>query len=223
MIFAAPEWSQMAGLLSTYQEYMDLDPRVSVSAGDTVIDLGAHIGSFCMPLLWQNPGVTVIAYEPDPLNTALIEENRRANDIRPQQLIVRQQAVSGKRGRARFCVGRTSTKGTLEGTGFIKSRKRKIAEKIDVETVTLSDVFVSHGIDKCRLLKVDTEGSEYDILLGSERHVLSKVAQIIVEAHSVPGREPEQLRAQLTEWGYKVSARDRHNGCWEYSCRRGDA
>src|SRR5258708_5456294 len=41
--------------------------------GDTVLDLGAHIGSFS--LLAARAGARVLAFEPDPSNFSLLEEN----------------------------------------------------------------------------------------------------------------------------------------------------
>jgi hypothetical protein len=67
----------------------------------------------------------------------------------------------------------------------------------DVASVTLDEVFAVHGIERCRLLKIDCEGMEYEILPGAG--VLDKVEYLAGEFHASAylqslGWCPERLR-----------------------------
>jgi hypothetical protein len=58
-----------------------------------------------------------------------------------------------------------------------------------VESITLDSIFARHRIEKCKLLKIDCEGSEYEILLGAR--CLDRVEYLAGEFHI-----NEHLRSQ---------------------------
>src|SRR5688572_30543729 len=58
-------------LSDTYRSYMHR-LGTPLRGGDTVIDVGAHVGTFCVPALYENSAIRVLAYEPDPQNFALL-------------------------------------------------------------------------------------------------------------------------------------------------------
>jgi 31-O-methyltransferase len=53
---------------------------------------------------------------------------------------------------------------------------------------TLSDVIREHDVKTIDLLKIDVEGSEWDILAGLEPALWPRVRQVVVEVHDVDGR-----------------------------------
>ena len=58
---------------------------------------------------------------------------------------------------------------------------------LTVPCQSLPQVFEEKRIDTCDLLKIDCEGSEFDILYACPEPVLAKVRQMAVEVHEGPG------------------------------------
>ena len=54
-----------------------------------------------------------------------------------------------------------------------------------MESIALKDVFDSNNIKQCDLLKIDTEGSEYDILYNLPDEYYKKIKRIYLEHHNV--------------------------------------
>src|SRR5256885_13682279 len=52
-----------------------------------------------------------------------------------------------------------------------------------VQTISVDDIVQREGIACVHLLKMDCEGSEYDILAGISNATFSKIRRIIVEYH----------------------------------------
>ena len=79
-----------------------------------------------------------------------------------------------------------------------------------VTTVSLEKIFELCETDFIDYLKIDCEGSEYDILLGKD---LSNISIIVGEIHKHPSKDFDIARKELLDHlsdGFKVSAR-KHN------------
>ena len=172
---------------------------------DTVIDIGAHIGLFSIrvaPLARR-----VLSFEPMPQNFQHFQQNVAGERFR--HVIPIPKAVSGKAGPIDLYVSKNSGHhsmlvGAAEGS-----------EKVRVEAVTLAQVFEEHRIERCSLLKLDCEGSEYDILSAVPDALWPRIERIHMEYHpGPPGWDGEKLEAFLRERGYACERvpRSRHAG-----------
>jgi FkbM family methyltransferase len=207
----------LAALVDTYPGYMR-NLGVSLSPGDVVIDVGAHIGSFSLRALFDNPGLKVLAFEPDPQNFGRLKANARRNGLEGKGFNAYNLAVSSAEGHLMFARGRTSTTGSIARTGFFKAPAD--AETVVVSATTIESIFRQHSIDRCRLLKVDCEGSEYDILDQLPDGILSRIDSLIVEVHPARAGNPEQLKRALQTKGFEVIEHSHGNGCSDLYCRR---
>jgi hypothetical protein len=70
--------------------------------------------------------------------------------------------------------------------------------------LTLERLMEDYSIDTLDLLKLDCEGSEWDILPAAER-VLPRVDQICMEFHCERGWTAAKLAVWLREQGFTVS------------------
>jgi hypothetical protein len=52
-----------------------------------------------------------------------------------------------------------------------------------VTSITLKDLFDKQGIERCNLLKLDCEGSEYEILYTLPSAYYSRIDTIVMEYH----------------------------------------
>jgi len=176
-----------------YAQHMyDRDPDFIPQPGWTVFDVGANVGMFSV--LQALRGASVYAFEPNPDCFRRLQKTMAAN-----HLTTRITA---------FCLA----VGSKPGTGFLN---RPASTRLDVERQTVLG-FVTHDQDprnnhdsggstrvritsldqlapaldihNIDLLKVDTEGSEAEILEGA-RQTLRHTRRVLVECHSRELRE----------------------------------
>lgn len=143
-----------------------------VSPGQTVWDIGAHIGfvAFLAAKLVGTEGA-VVAFEPVPENRVRLargcELNRLAN------VHVRSEAVGRADGMAVLAAGPSSLEWSLEVTRHDRSRG------IEVEVATIDSLVAQLEVPD--LIKIDVEGVELDTLCGGALTLRSHHPKVIVE------------------------------------------
>ncbi len=159
--------------------------------GWTVVDLGAHKGIYTARALYLCPDLTVRAFEPDPENFECLTHNvARDNDSRVD---TRRAAVAVKAGSATLWrIEGHSGCNTLHAT---RVRPSETAHSVEVPLVTLADAL--QGLEHVDLLKIDIEGSEYDLLLNGDTTALERVDRIIMEADYTSDIDPTHQVADL--------------------------
>jgi FkbM family methyltransferase len=159
-----------------------------------VVDIGAHIGAFVLWLAERYRGLTAVCYEPDPETVAYLERNVRALDV-----ALHRQAVSD-RGGVLPLVRPLPAGGTSSlriAAGDLRS------SVVEVSVVSFDDVM--GGIPRpVALLKLDCEGSEYDIVLKSDPQSWRDVHRVVIEYHPVPRLEPRSLVERLEGLGFEL-------------------
>ena len=188
------------------------------SNGGTVIDIGAHIGTFSVPLRVCHQDIRVFAFEPDPLNFGSLQRNIAANTSCAGAVVPSQVAVYSHPGELSFAVGDTSTTGVVNDAGVSDGAAENAA--ITVEAVTLEQIFESNGIESCSLLKMDCVGSEYEICEKASDDTLARIERMVMEIHPMNGRRPTDLMELLERRGFVVKGHERNDGAWEAFCVR---
>lgn len=157
--------------------------KIDFQAGDVVVDIGAHVGVISLYLANKYPDIKVYAYEPIPANFERLLRNIGAN--KAKNVVAVNKAVTSD-GRNIDLYGNpevTSGGASLFGDGEIKT---------EAETVTLEQLFEKHEIERCKLLKIDCEGSEYEILRNSSE-ILTRVDHLRGEFHHIEGESIDDL------------------------------
>jgi FkbM family methyltransferase len=145
---------------------------------DTVIDIGAHIGTFAVRA--ASIARRVLSYEPMPENFALLTRNvERFSHVRPFRM-----AVAGRRGKMELFLG-----GNPARNSMLERRARSPRGAISVDCTTLADIFAERAVDRCALLKIDCEGAEYEILYTLPKELWPRIERICMEYHPVEGRD----------------------------------
>lgn len=156
------------------------DRNFSIKTTDTIVDIGAQIGVFSVFAASQAEKGAVYAFEPNKENYRVLLKNRRLNGL--QNLFVSKSAVTGKRGLHEFFL----SKNISGGHSFFPTESSKTSS-YKVSAITLEEIVNRTGaID---YLKIDTEGSEYEILLRTPPQVLSKIKKVVVEYHDYLNHE----------------------------------
>ena len=160
----------------------DIDAKI-------VLDIGANIGIASNFLSRRFPQARIFAFEPVPSNFALLAKNVESlGNVRPFQT-----ALGAKDGS--FEMLHSDTNDNMGGYSFHKAGSN--AEKrISVEVREASSMMREIGVESADVIKIDTEGSEYDILTNLGRDFLGKVKCIYGELH---GNRDFELLAFLNE------------------------
>ena len=148
--------------------------RIDFSPGDIVIDIGAHIGLFAIYTALRFPHVQIHSFEPFPENYELLQQNLERNGI--TNVHTYPQGVSSD-GRLLEMVTNTQN----SGGSTCYSRTLEAGRTSGIPSTTLDHIFDTLEVNKCKLLKIDCEGSEYEILLSTRS--LPKVDYLSGEFH----------------------------------------
>jgi FkbM family methyltransferase len=86
---------------------------------------------------------------------------------------------------------------------YLDQSSKESPQLVTCELSTISEMIRQQRIDKINLVKIDTEGSELDILLGIEPQDWPKINQFIVEIHDID-RRVDTITQLLASKGYKT-------------------
>jgi len=162
-----------------------------VTAGATVIDVGANIGVFSL-FAASSGAKAVHAFEPSAASHAILLKNIKTNSLR-SVIHANHRAVVG-RPRASVKFPRRSNV-----LNEILPESADAAACDVVPATTLSEITAS--LDSIDLLKSDCEGAEYDIFLNTPSADIRRIAEIRMECHEGPLQE---LLTRLSESGFEV-------------------
>lgn len=154
--------------------------EITVKEGDIMLDVGANIGWYA--LVFAKQGVKVHAFEPDPLNFNLLNENIKINKL--SDLVTSHPlAVSDKKSTMSLYLYPHRNRGRHSLNPNIGCKK------IDVQTITLNEFLEENQIDvtRIKLIKIDIEGHELPALQGA-RKILEHVPNLLIE------HGPEHIR-----------------------------
>jgi FkbM family methyltransferase len=178
--------------------------RSSIKEGDTVWDVGAHVGIYTGQFLeWAGSSGRVVAFEPLP---RAFEELERSFGGRENVTLI-PAALSSAPGRSNFC-GDTTDAITMNAHLAADSELSEGAIAVDVVT---ADEMVAKGISGPNAVKVDVEGFEEEVLMGGQKAFSDAACHdILVEVHFNRiyergiGESASRIVRMLKKWGYNV-------------------
>ncbi len=171
-----------------------------------IVDVGANRGYFCVQAARRFPSATVLAYEPEPANLELLATNLELNGLR--QVEVRPIAlVPDDREEVELFEavhpGYHSTLSPQEHTSRGLDTERFTGRSLRLSCANVGEE-MAHIIDEhgpVTLLKIDTEGTELDLLDALPDAVLAATSNIVAEIEEEPGAA---LLARLHDAGFHV-------------------
>lgn len=169
-----------------------------IKPGDIVFDIGGNIGVFALYAATQAPNVKVYSYEPFPENAAFFEKNLKESQLK--NINFNNLAVATDAGERTLEVNDSWIKHTLSDT----SGGKQIENGITVKCVSLDEAMKE--FDRCDLLKLDCEGSEYEILYAGSTETIGKIKKIVGEYHNLDNevRNGESLRLFLEKNSFQI-------------------
>ena len=163
------------------REYALVTP---LPAAPVVVDCGANVGLSALWFLGTYPGATVHCLEPDPDNVRLL----RANLGGRPDVHVHPVAAGAAPGRGTLHL---SVHGALHALGPAEGDSGATRE---VAVTDLAGLMATHGIPRIDLLKLDVEGSEFDVVRG--------LAPRLADVHVITGELHETRVDEAAFYGF---------------------
>lgn len=164
---------------------------------DVCIDIGANMGSYTFLMANQVKQCKVFAFEPNPDLYAMLLKSIYLNQV-SKLVVVEKLAIYSKSGETlKFYY---SNNPHNSGTSSLVNHGVYVKEDnfILIKTITLNDYFKDNLIDKCKLVKIDVERAELEVIKGmSELLQQQRISYIILE--QMAGSEAQYL---LESFGY---------------------
>jgi len=161
----------------------------SLLPGDVFLDVGAHGGLYTL-IAAKKVGFKgkVISFEPNPLNLFFLKLNIKLNAL--NNVIVIPKAVSNASGNIELFYSEYKTAFT---SALVKQEKRFFAE-----STTIDDVATIFNLTSIKIIKIDTEGYDLNVLKGA-LNTLNKIRYVIVEQNT------SNVRQLLSNVGFELS------------------
>jgi FkbM family methyltransferase len=150
------------------------------------IDIGANNGSYTKMLL-ELTNSKVISFEPLPeaFNNLVELKNSYASRFQPYNL-----GIADKKGNLKLYFGDSDS----QHASFSSDIRRidYVGEKnnnfLNVDVISIDEFVLKNGINEIDFIKIDTEGYEYEVLLGSINtinNIIPKFIQIEMNYHQL--------------------------------------
>jgi FkbM family methyltransferase len=169
--------------------------------GDTFIDVGSHIGYYSMfALQMVGTSGSVFAFEPNPQTYSVVMANALLNRV--ANFYAYNCAVGDVPGIATFNINVQD-----EGMSSLVFRDPQ-ATQVSVHVTTLDFLAQVARFGPVRMLKIDVEGFEENVIRGAKNLISGgTVESIVFEINNnfagIPKHRDQIIRKQLRDFGYK--------------------
>ena len=206
----------MLDAFSKQQMYEQETARVLdliLQPGDTFLDIGGHIGFFSMvAAAMVGPAGRVFTFEPDPSNYQHLLHHIAINDY--HNVFPCHWAVGQTSGVVEFFFNPDNDGGHAlwdPGKHPFNEKARANVVKRPVFLTALDDFFRGAQPGFVKLIKIDTEGNEVNVLRGAKQFLVSAQVPAVIAEFNQFGLEQmnsseAELRSLMAELGYTTYA-----------------
>lgn len=174
--------------------------RQVLRPGDTVVDVGANLGCLTVPLAGAvGPQGMVVALEPQPEIFRLLATNTVINGLDNVRLFhAAAGAAPGTLPVAELRFDQPRNYGALSMGDLGREAGRGDGDRREVALVRLDDILAGRPV---RLIKIDVEGMESDVLAGAGETIRQHRPFLFIE-NEIPGEASQRLIALVQSLGY---------------------
>jgi FkbM family methyltransferase len=181
----------------------DLGPAASA------LDIGGHVGCFTLAFARSHPAGTVHTYEASATTAAYLRRNVDANGL-GDRVTLHNAALSDHAGTIEF-----ADNGAGSAQNGLTAPSSAVTSA--VPAVTFAQAVAAMPTPP-QVVKIDIEGFEYDVVLGSSPEDWASVQRVVLEYHDVPGHDVAELEKLLGAAGlvttHQEAVTDRHGTLW---------
>ena len=165
---------------------------------DVIIDVGAHIGLFSLYASQFCKNGLIYSFEPIQDNYHLLVDNIQSNNLK--QIKPFNLAVSNSNSNVKLYLNDDESGHSM----FSKSSKT-----VTVDSISLQQIFDDNNIENCNFLKLDCEGTEYEILENLPSSYFNKIEKMVIEYHMADSRPEllENLKKLLIKQNYSLKSK----------------
>ena len=166
-----------------------------INQNDVVIDVGAHIGLFSLLVSQFCKTGKIFSFEPIRENFDLFVSNLELNHI--QNVFPFNVGVSKNSGGLNLFLNDDQSAHSIFPNG---------SKSVAVDSTSLQKIFDEKKISACKLLKLDCEGAEYDIIDSLPAEYLDKIQNMVIEYHFADTK-PELIKnliIKIKNAGFKI-------------------
>jgi FkbM family methyltransferase len=181
--------------------------------GDTVVDVGAHIGLYTIIAAKRvGPTGKVIAIEPDPENFKILKKNILLNQLSNVEYL--ECAAYSTKKKLKLFLPEVERGRTIFNT-VMEDRVKSYDDFIEVESNTLDNILNEKNVQRVNYVKIDVEGAELEVLKGAVNTLSSnKDLTLLIEVHGEANYMPllrifKEHKFQI-DYEQKYPSNDRH-------------
>jgi len=154
-----------------------IDGKINFQPRDIFIDIGGNIGLVSILLAKKYPFLKIYAFEPVFENWKNFKRNMHLNGVSSSQIKLHNCAITCDERLVKMNVVPSNS-----GASTMINKIYQAGRQQTVKSVALNWVFENYKIDKCKALKIDCEGAEFEILYNFKN--FEKIEFICGETHS---------------------------------------
>jgi FkbM family methyltransferase len=187
----------------------------------TIIDIGANAGFFCLQLLSKIERATIYAYEPMLANVTLFKKTVENNDKIKDAIHISQMAVTGTKKDFLALYAEPEEKNQVVASVFSDFNKNNLT-RIQVPCITLEEIINNNGLMNIDLLKLDCEGSEYDIIYNSSPNIFLLIQKMTIEVHNIDADKCniDYFNKYIQSLGYQTEYQPINNFCFALEAKK---
>ena len=175
-----------------------------------MIDVGANIGSICLPIAISKKDWKIIAYEPNPAVYNRLVKNVELNNL--SNVKTHMKGVASERGEL-FLNTSSSAKANFGSSSYLENFDIVNSKKIKTVVTTL-DEDISPQLN-VSAIKIDTQGFELQVLKGAKGIIEKCRPFIILEIEDIYQKSPSDYRVAVEKFfkeiHYELYSLDRYN------------
>jgi FkbM family methyltransferase len=182
-----------------------------LSPESVVLDIGANIGAYSIPLAKAFPDVTVHAFEPNPYAVARFRRNLLVNRI--DNIRLHEKALGEEAGTLEFY----AIEGRDIGLSSFIDRSFKEAHPMRMQLTRLDDM-LDQDLSRVSVIKIDVQGFESQVLRGATRLLRRDRPYVLFEHEDDNFTEKDRAKDAkmglcrlFAEHGYEVHYMTKHD------------
>jgi FkbM family methyltransferase len=188
--------SAAAYLLGTWQPSMQVALGILIEEGETFYDVGANVGFFSViGARLAGPAGKVVCFEPVPDNFQQIRHNAILNGFSNIEVV--ETALGSVDAELPFWTSAEPTWGKLANTARVPDQ---LTGEIKVAVKRLDGILADTDLRAPRVIKVDVEGAELEVLEGALETLRAYRPRLLIELHGTNA----EVAKFLSELDYKA-------------------
>ena len=181
---------------------------IEFKEGDIVIDIGANLGMVSIFLAKKYPFLKIYSFEPIENNYKNLLRNIEINKI-PDGIITAHNLAVTKDERDLELISDILNQGASRISGY--ENYTSLFKKEIGHSISLNNIIEKYNINNIKLLKIDCEGAEYEILYNTKKEILNNTEYLFGEFHPIPNEDSSKLIEYIQNYINKICILDAQN------------